>query len=187
MCLCRSLFLRVFLSFSSCANLLPLSVSLSLSCSFSLTHEHPRIYTNKKKPTKRLFLDSPFIRTWFCAQSPYRHHLFFYSSTGRTFTKVGHPHNQIILPPPGNTTGQHDIGEGDHSGTMHAACCNLRYMNCERKVEMNKEAVVAREYVDHSSFSRIILSFFFFGADTPKLPLRRLDIKPQKRAIIKLR
>merc|ERR1719201_1797729 len=33
---------------------------------------------------------------------------------GRTFVKVGHPHNAIILPPPGNTTSKHDMGEGDH-------------------------------------------------------------------------
>jgi hypothetical protein len=35
-------------------------------------------------------------------------------ASGRTFVKVGHPHNAIIMPPPGNTTAPHDMGEGDH-------------------------------------------------------------------------
>eukprot|EP00750_Incisomonas_marina_P003878 INCI13421.7.p1 GENE.INCI13421.7~~INCI13421.7.p1 ORF type:complete len:566 (+),score=54.76 INCI13421.7:240-1937(+) len=33
---------------------------------------------------------------------------------GLTFAKVGHPHNQIILPAPDNTTATHQTGEGDH-------------------------------------------------------------------------
>ena len=33
---------------------------------------------------------------------------------GLHFTKPNYPHNQIILPPPGNTTTVHQTGEGDH-------------------------------------------------------------------------
>lgn len=33
---------------------------------------------------------------------------------GLNFTKPNYPHNQIILPPPGNTTTVHQTGEGDH-------------------------------------------------------------------------
>lgn len=36
------------------------------------------------------------------------------SDDGVTWRKPGYPHNQIILPPPGNTTAAHQTGEGDH-------------------------------------------------------------------------
>eukprot|EP00730_Choanoeca_flexa_P020071 TRINITY_DN9811_c0_g1_i2.p1 TRINITY_DN9811_c0_g1~~TRINITY_DN9811_c0_g1_i2.p1 ORF type:complete len:385 (+),score=49.37 TRINITY_DN9811_c0_g1_i2:20-1174(+) len=34
---------------------------------------------------------------------------------GRTFIKPGYPNNTIILPPRGNTTRQHQTGQGDHT------------------------------------------------------------------------
>eukprot|EP00051_Salpingoeca_urceolata_P018305 m.256157 g.256157 ORF g.256157 m.256157 type:complete len:562 (+) comp19169_c0_seq6:1177-2862(+) len=50
---------------------------------------------------------------------------------GKTFVKVGHPHNQVILPPLGNTTataaaGQ-QIGEGDH-GVVHDPVSGYLYL-----------------------------------------------------------
>lgn len=44
---------------------------------------------------------------------------------GSTFTKVGWPHNQVILPPAGNTTTAHQTGEGDHGVACNGQYCYL--------------------------------------------------------------